>query len=80
MQDMISVYFLSTEKKSQVDALVAAGLAVKQETIADSVSEMSLRPTEQLLALCPLQVCRVFLPYWTFRCTWLRQESNAIFK
>lgn len=57
---MISVYFLSTEKKAQVDALVAAGLAVKQETIADSVSEMSLRPTEQLLALCPLQVCRVF--------------------
>lgn len=54
---MISVYFLSTEKKAQVDALVAAGLAVKQETIADSVSEMSLRPTEQLLALCPLQVC-----------------------
>ena len=58
MQDMISVYFLSTEKKAQVDALVAAGLAVKQETIADSVSEMSLRPTEQLLALCPLQAVK----------------------
>jgi hypothetical protein len=55
---MISVYFLSTEKKQQVDALVAAGLAVKQEMIPDSVSEMSLRPTEQLLALCPLQAVK----------------------
>jgi len=58
IEDLLTVYFLSTEKKAQVDALVAAGLAVKQEVVPGSPSEINLRPTEQLLSICPMQAVR----------------------
>ena len=61
IEDMISVYFLSMDKKSQVDALVASGLAVREEIVPGSASEINLRPTEQLLSICPLSASRAAL-------------------
>lgn len=58
IDDYITVYFLSLEKKQQVDSLVAAGRAVEQQVVPGSISELNLRPTEELLSLCPLQAMK----------------------
>ena len=58
LEDFVTMHFLDTGIRAQVEALMAAGLAFRKEVDPASYTNMRILPTDALLALCPLQATR----------------------
>ena len=62
VEDIISLHFLNTDKKTQVEQLIADGLAFKKTNMLaadpNARTVMKLEPTAALLEICPMQATR----------------------
>ncbi len=58
VEDMVTMHFLDAGIRTQVEALMSAGLAFRKEVDSSSYTSMRIVPTDALLNLCPLQATR----------------------